>query len=121
MMVRSTWRGLSLLTIAAVISSATAIVEGCGSDSFTGTPSTDGGANDGASTGDATPPQDAGGPVVDACVKPPSVATEEQAFCDAYAEISTRCIDCLPCRQTNANGCEALGAALSAPLRDGIV
>jgi hypothetical protein len=55
-------------------------------------------------------------------VKPPTAADPSlQPFCEAYAEISTRCIDCLPCRQTNANGCEALGAALSAPLRDGIV
>lgn len=123
---RMAWRTLSLIAISAVFSSAFAIAEGCGSDSFTAMPSTDGGTEgsvgetDAAS--DAKSPSDAAPADVDACVKPLTAADPTlQPFCNAYADISTRCLDCAGCRQTNENGCEALGGALSGPLRDGIV
>jgi hypothetical protein len=115
----------SLIAISAVFSGAFAIAEGCGSDSFTSSPSTDGGGEGSAAT-DASQdagPQDSGpSVVVDACVKPPTAADLSlQPFCDAYAEISSRCLDCASCRQSNATACEGLGATLSASLRSGIV
>jgi hypothetical protein len=121
MMSGTYWRAGSLLAIAAVLPLAVMIAEGCGSDSFTAKPSTDGGDEDSATIDVATGPQDSGLPVADACVKPPNVAASEVDFCAAFAAISTRCLDCDPCRQVNANQCDKFGEALSDPLRNGII
>ncbi|MEO7109750.1 MAG: hypothetical protein ABI183_04890 [Polyangiaceae bacterium] len=110
----------SLFAIAAVFPVTMMLVEGCGSDSFTAAPSTDGG-NEGATT-DAAALQDGSGPTLDGCVKAPTASDPTlQPFCDAFAEISSRCNDCDPCRQANANSCEAFGSALSAAMQRGVV
>jgi hypothetical protein len=116
-------RGLSLFAITVCLVTGSAIVEACGSESFTSSPSTDGGndsTTDAAADGQA---QDSGPSTdVDACIKPPTTADSElQPFCNAYAAISSRCGDCESCRQTNANGCEPLGGSISTPLQNGII
>jgi len=96
----------------------------CGSDAFTAAESTDGGgdaatSSDGGSTDGNSPQLDGS----QGCITPPPskpALADEIPFCNAYAEISSRCGACEACRQENANSCSTLGSALSTAFRDGI-
>lgn len=114
----------AVLVILAVSCGFAAAEAACGSDQFTAGQSTDdggtGGGPDGASVGDSGSASDAGDAGT-ACIVPPAGDLGETAFCQAYAAIATRCLDCDPCWQVNANNCGVYGKGLSDAFKNAIV
>jgi hypothetical protein len=47
------------------------------------------------------------------CVVPPAATGSETDFCNAVADVYSRCGNCEPCRQANANNCIQFGDGIS--------
>ncbi len=125
-MMRGTyWRAASLFAIAAVFPLAVTIAEGCGSDSFTAKPSTDGGnaSDSGSDTavsgGDSGDSAEAAAP---GCLTAPTnVQASDVAFCNAFAEIYSNCGSCEACRLEDVDNCAAIGDTFSDSFKSALV
>jgi hypothetical protein len=74
--------------------------------------STDSGVGGGdTSTNDTTP----------GCILPPAATGTETDFCNAVADVYSRCGNCEPCRQNNANNCIQFGDGISAAYKKAFV
>ena len=110
MSARAKW---SAFGIFGVFLAVAAIDAGCGSDSFTSDTSTDGGSDGAAATDGSTADgnADSGAP---GCLTPPTAVPDaDVAFCQAFAEVYSRCGSCEECRQKDVNNCASFGDAFS--------
>jgi hypothetical protein len=122
MMNRITRRAFWLLAISAVFSGAFAVAEGCGSDSFTAPPSTDGGnVGEGGDSGGSVE-AGGGGDGSTGCLQiPANESAGDVPFCNAFAEVYDRCGSCEPCRQQDEYNCGQIGDSLSDSFKAAIV
>jgi hypothetical protein len=123
MMTRIARHVSSLLAISAVFLGGFAIAEGCGSDSFTASPSTDGGSASDSGSDTAVSGGDAGvEAAAPGCLTAPAnVPASDVAFCNAFAEIYSNCGSCEACRLEDVDNCAAIGDTLSDSFKSALV
>lgn len=77
--------------------------------SDSGTTGGDGSTTDSGVGGDTT----GGGDTTPGCILPPTATGTETDFCNAVADVYSRCGNCESCRQSNANNCIQFGDGIS--------
>jgi hypothetical protein len=78
--------------------------------------------NDSGTTGDGTAGDTGGGgDTTPGCILPPAATGTETEFCNAVADVYSRCGNCEACKQSNANNCIQFGDGISAAYKKAFV
>jgi hypothetical protein len=96
----------------------------CSSADFTTTNDDSGTNGDGSSNdsgGGDTSGGGEGGDTTPGCILPPAATGGETEFCDAVADVYSRCGNCEACRQANANNCIQFGDGISVAYKKAFV